>query len=161
MEYMYMKKLLIAGLIVLATPVAAFANSAGCGAGSMIFKGQSGLGPNILAATTNGSFGNQTFGMSSGTLGCNQNDTISAAADTFIDHNMERVARDMSTGGGEALDTLASLMGIQAEDKAAFFAATQASFSSIYSHGAVTSSDVVASLVDVMKADAALAKYVA
>jgi len=154
-----MKKLMIAGLLVLATPLAAQANSAGCGAGSMIFKGQSGLAPNVLAATTNGSFGNQTFGMTTGTLGCNQNDTVSAAAGTFIDANMERVARDMSTGEGEALDTLATLLGVAEEDKASFFALSQANFTKIYSREDVTSSEVVASLKAVMLTDVKLAKY--
>lgn len=156
-----MKKILIAGLLAVATPLAVQANSAGCGAGSMIFKGQSGIAPNVLAVTTNGIFGNQTFGITTGTLGCNQNDTVTAAADTFIDSNMERVARDMSTGQGESLETLATLMGIQAEDKATFFQVSQSNFSSIYSRDDVTSSEVIASLVEVMKADATLAKYVA
>ena len=156
-----MKKILIAGLLTLATPLAVQAHSSGCGAGAMVFSGQSGIAPNVLAATTNGISGNQTFGMTTGTLGCNQNDTVADAADTFIDSNMERVARDMSTGQGESLETLAALMGIHAEDKAAFFQVSQSNFSSIYSRDDVTSSEVIASLVGVMKADATLAKYVA
>ena len=154
-----MKKLVIAGLLTLATPFAAYANSVGCGAGSIIFKGQSGVGPNVLAATTNGSFGNQTFGISTGTLGCDANDTVTAAADIFIDNNMERVARDMATGNGEALDTLATLMGIEEADKASFFQVSQSNFSSIYSHDTVTSSEVIASLKAVMLKDIKLAKY--
>ncbi len=154
-----MKKLMIAGLLVMATPFAAQANSVGCGAGSMIFKGQSGLAPNVLAATTNGISGNQTFGITTGTLGCNQNDTVTAQADIFIDSNMERVARDMSVGEGEALDTLATLMGIADEDKASFFQLSQANFTKIYSREDVTSSEVVASLKAVMLTDVKLAKY--
>lgn len=154
-----MKKLMIAGVLVLATPLAAYANSVGCGAGSQVFKGQSGLAPNVLAATTNGISGNQTFGITSGTLGCNQNDTVTAAADIFIDSNMERVARDMSTGEGEALDTLATLMGVEQADKATFFKVSQANFTSIYSRDDVTSSEVIASLKNVMLKDIKLAKY--
>lgn len=156
-----MKKIMIASLLVLATPFAAQANSVGCGAGSMVFKGQSGLAPNVLAATTNGLSGNQTFGITSGTLGCNQNDTVTAAAGEFIDKNMERVARDMSTGKGESLETLATLMGIEQADKAKFFQISQANFTSIYSRDDVTSSEVIASLKSVMQSDADLAKYVA
>ena len=33
----------------------------GCGAGTIIWEGQSGLVPKVLGATTNGIFGNQTF----------------------------------------------------------------------------------------------------
>lgn len=156
-----MKKIIIAGLMVL-TPLAAQAgNSAGCGLGSQLFDGQSGLGPNILAATTNGISGNNTFGMSSGTLGCNQDDTVTAAADTFLDANMERVARDMSTGEGEALETLATLMGVEAADKAAFYTVSQSNFKAIFSSEDVSSLEVMASLKAVMSSNAALAKYAA
>lgn len=143
------------------TPLAAQANSAGCGLGSTLFDGQSGLAPNILAATTNGISANQTFGMTSGTLGCNAEDTVTAAADTFLDANMERVARDMATGEGEALDTLATLMGVEAADKAAFYTVSQSNFKAIFSSDDVNSSDVMASLKAVMSKDAALAKYAA
>ena len=156
-----MKKLLVAGLLTLSTPFAAHANSAGCGLGSTLFDGQSGLAPNILAATTNVISGNQTFGMTTGTLGCNQNDTVSAAADDFINNNMERVARDMSTGGGETMDTLAALMGIEAADKAAFMQVSQHNFTTIYSRDDVSSTEVLSSLKAVMLSDKALAKYVA
>ena len=156
-----MKKLMMAGVLALATTIAAYANSVGCGAGSMVFKGQSGLAPNVLAATTNGISGNQTFGITSGTLGCNKNDTVPNVAGIFIDNNMERVARDMSTGEGEALETLATLMGIEEADKAAFYEMSQANFSSIYTRDDVTSSEVIASLRSVMAKDIQLAKYAA
>ena len=156
-----MKKIIIASLMVL-TPLAVQAgNSAGCGLGSTLFKGQSGVAPNVLAATTNGISGNQTFGMTTGTLGCNGNDTVTAAADTFLDANMERVARDMATGEGEALDTLATLMGVDAIDKAAFYTVSQSNFKTIFSRDDVSSLEVMASLKAVMSTDATLAKYTA
>jgi len=153
-----MKKIVIAGLMVLA-PMAAQADSAGCGVGSILFDGQSGLAPNVLAATTNGISGNNTFGMTSGTLGCNANDTVTAAADIFLKSNMERVARDMATGEGEALETLATLMGIEDADKPAFYTVSQSNFKTIYSRDDVTSNEVLASLKGVMLKDVTLAKY--
>jgi hypothetical protein len=155
-----MKKILVAGLLVLSTPFAAHANSVGCGLGSTLFDGQSGIAPNVLAATTNGISGNQTFGITTGTLGCNQNDTVSAAADSFIKSNMERVARDMSTGNGETMDTLAALMGIQEADKETFFQVSQHNFTTIYSRDDVTSTEVLSALKAVMLSDESLAKYV-
>ena len=156
-----MKKIIIASLLVL-TPLAVQAtNSAGCGIGSQLFAGQKGLVPNVLAATTNGISGNNTFGMSSGTLGCNQNDTVTAAADTFLDANMERVARDMSTGEGEALETLATLIGVDAADKAAFYTVSQSNFKTIFSRDDVSSLEVMTSLKAAMYTYAALANYVA
>lgn len=67
-----MKKFLAAAAFVAAfSASSAFAvDSTGCGLGSMIFRGQRGLVPQILAVTTNGSFGTQTFGISTGTSGC-------------------------------------------------------------------------------------------
>ena len=155
-----MKKVLVAGLLTLSTPFAAYANSAGCGLGSTLFDGQSGIAPNVLAVTTNGISGNQTFGITTGTLGCNQNDTVTAAADSFINSNMERVARDMSTGNGETMDTLAALMGIEDADKETFFQVSQHNFTTIYSRDDVTSSEVLAALRAVMLSDKSLAKYV-
>ena len=156
-----MKKIVIAGLMVMA-PLAAQASggSAGCGLGSVLFDGQSGVGPNVLAVTTNGTFGNQTFGITTGTLGCNQNDTVTAAADTYLDANMERVARDMSAGRGESLETLANLIGINDADKAEFYTASQQNFTRIYSRDDVTSGEVLASLKAVMQSNSVLAKYV-
>jgi hypothetical protein len=150
---------MIAGILVLASPLAVQANSVGCGFGSQLFKGQTDVGPNVMAATTNGSTGNQTFGISSGTLGCNAEDAVPNVAGLFIEHNMERVARDMSTDQGEALETLANLMGIQAADKQAFFEVSQNNFTTIFSHDNVTSSEVIASLHDVMTKDSRLSKY--
>lgn len=156
-----MKKFLLVGLLTLSAPLAVQANSAGCGLGSTLFKGQSGLAPNVLAATTNGTSGNQTFGMTTGTLGCNQNDTVTVAAGSFIDSNMERVARDMSTGSGESMDTLAALIGIQEADQAKFKQVSQHNFTTIFSHDAVTSSEVLSALKAVMLSDKDLAKYAA
>lgn len=156
-----MKKIILAVALV-ASPMASMGaeTGPGCGWGSMLMDGESGAGPNVLAATTNGTFGNQTFGMSSGTLGCDSSQTIQRAAADFLDDNMEKVARDMSTGQGESLDTLANLMGIQGQDKAKFFSVTHDNFSTIFSSDAVSSVDVMASIQEVMKKDSTLSQYV-
>jgi hypothetical protein len=78
----------------------------------------------------------------------------------FLDDNMEKVARDMSSGQGESLDALANLMGVQPADKAAFFAQTHENFSEIFSGDAVSSTEVMDNLQSVMQQDAALARYV-
>ena len=67
--------LLLAPLSVLADPP----NSVGCGVGSQLFDGQSGVAPQVLAVTTNGILGNQTFGISSNTLGCKSDGTVMAS----------------------------------------------------------------------------------
>src|SRR5437879_12172027 len=45
----------------------------GCGLGKLAwadFKHQKNIGPQVLMATTNGTFGSQTFGISTATSGC-------------------------------------------------------------------------------------------
>jgi hypothetical protein len=156
-----MKKTLIAGLL-LASPLAVNADTGpGCGWGAMLFDGQDGLAPNVLAATTNGILGNQTFGMTTGTAGCDPSQPVTmTAVDIFLDANMERVARDMATGHGESLTTLAGLMGIEDSDKGTFFTLAQKNFDKIFSKDSISSSEVLVALKGIMKTDHSLAKYV-
>src|SRR5690606_25896352 len=67
-----MKRLLIGSLLAAAS-LNAFATAPGgpgCGWGNMLFEGQSGLPSHLVASITNGTSGNATFGMTSGTNGC-------------------------------------------------------------------------------------------
>ena len=136
-------------------------DSTGCGVGSMIFDGKSGVGPQVLAVTTNGSTGNQTFGISSGTLGCDQNGTISSSEKIgmFTGDNMEKLAMDMSRGEGEALATVADMLEVRSEDRADFYAAAKANFARIYTSSDVTAGEVVANLNAVLAADDKLKIY--
>lgn len=158
-----MKKIAFSALAIALSTGTAMAqqNNVGCGLGSMVFDGQSGLAPQVLAATTNGISGNQTFGISSGTLGCTQDGVVrsSAKLSMFTGSNMDKLAADMSKGQGETLETLADLMGVEAADKAEFFAATRDNFSKIFDSSDVTAEQVLANLNDVLAADAKLSRY--
>ncbi len=158
-----MRKQLMTMIVCLAPMAALAANTGpGCGLGAMVFDGQSGVGPHILAATTNGTSGNQTFGLTSGTLGCDPTQPIMvAAADTYLNDNLEQVARDMATGGGEALVTLAALIGIEPADRPAFYRLTQRGFGQLFADDTVTSVEVLQALRELMAQDQILAKYVA
>lgn len=151
-----MKKL-IAGAILLSASSLSFADP-GCGVGAMIWKGQSGIAPHVLAATTNGSFGNQTFGMTTGTLGCQTNETIQSMA-LYLDSNIDKVARDMSRGEGENLNTLAVLMGVEEQDRAHFNSTLQSNFSAIFPTADTTSDQAVSAIVEILEKDQALSKY--
>jgi len=74
----------------------------GCGLGSMVFEGQNGLMSQTAAATTNGIFGNQTFGITSGTLNCERykDFAYNEKVDTFVAQNMDNLARDIARGQG-------------------------------------------------------------
>lgn len=155
-----MKKSIIAVALAASIPMLAQANP-GCGLGAQVFEGKSDPGSHIMAATTNGISGNQTFGMSTGTLGCDTSKKITfGAADLYLNANMEKVARGMATGEGEALNTLADLMGIQTEDKVTFFTATKVNFGKIFKGDSVSADEVLVSLKSIMQQDSSLAKYV-
>lgn len=127
----------------------------GCGLGSIAWEGQSnGLMTQTMAATTNGTFGNQTFGISSGTSNCEQFKTwtYNEKVDTFVADNMDNLARDIARGQGEYVNTLALLMEIPKAKKDAFRSELQAHFSDIYTSDQVTYSEVVQNIVIVAQA---------
>lgn len=160
-----MKKITLAAAILglLASGAAVADDSTGCGLGTMLFDGKSGAGFQVLAVTTNGTLGNQTFGISSGTLGCDSDATITSNAkmSMYVGNNMESLAQNMSVGGGESLTTLADMMGIAPADRAAFYTATQTHFNQIFPTADTQAKDVVSNLHAMMAKDAALAKYTA
>ena len=161
-----MKKLItILSLIaaIAAFPALALAadNVGGCGVGSMIFKGQRGVAPQVLAITTNGISGNQTFGITTGTLGCTQDGMVTSNMKMamFIDSNKDQLARDMSVGSGETLASLSHLMGIEAKDQAAFNRLTKENVARIFTSESVPTEQVVASLRQVLASDTTLSHY--
>lgn len=133
----------------------------GCGLGALAFEGESGVGPQVLAATTNGTSGSQTFGISSNTSGCARNGKVIVPERVamFIGPNMNHLAQDMSRGQGETLATLAYVIGIEEQDRPHFYAATQQNFERIMPSPDVTAADVAASLNTVMLNDPTLRRY--
>jgi hypothetical protein len=159
-----MKKTILT-VILLAPLSAALANppnSVGCGLGSQVFDKQSGVAPQVLAATTNGTFGNQTFGISSGTSGCDPDGTVVASARVpmFVGANLDSLAHDIAMGQGESLESLATAMGIRESDKAGFFYVTKENYALIFTSANVTAADVLNSIYTVMAKDEKLAQYV-
>ena len=156
-----MKKLLAIALLATTANVATADQDIGCGLGSMIMFGQSGPNFKALGATTNGTFGNQTFGITTGTLGCQTNGAITSRArlGMFTGSNLDRLARDMSVGQGETLNVLADLMGVKDADKAHFFQATRTNFGKIFAPENETAGEILAALEQVMAEDATLAPY--
>lgn len=107
-----------AGALALASNAQAV-DSTGCGLGSMAWRGQSGIAPQVLAATTNGLFGTQTFGITFGTSGCDPNGRITGGtgrmALAFMENNMEQYAMDAAAGRGETIETLAGILNMDSE----------------------------------------------
>ena len=145
-----MKKI-ISLIAALGLTTAVYANeNTGCGLGSLIIHNQNTVALQVLAATTNGTSGNQTFGITSGTSNCAKpnNYVSNDKLNKFVSENMDELAMDISAGKGETLETVAKLMNV--ENNAAFTAKLQANFSNIYTSENVTSATVIDSIAKYM-----------
>jgi hypothetical protein len=140
-----MKRLLVSlsAVIALSGVASATVNSqTGCGLGSMIIKDDSSAIMLALQATTNATSGNQTFGITSGTLGCKKTKFVmNERAEKFVASNMDILAKEIAIGHGESLDTLDELLKV--EDKVAFNTRLQANYNKIYSSKSVKMADVL------------------
>jgi hypothetical protein len=126
---------------------------AGCGLGSMIFDPDSGF-TQVLAATTNGSSANQTFGITSGTSNCDTGPGSSDSAKVFVESNRAALAKDIARGKGETLASLSDLAGCQ-NDKLVG-KKLQKNFKKIFPNAKVTDQQVSEKVVAVLKSDASL-----
>ncbi len=157
-----MTRWILVALLVAAPMGQAFADpDIGCGPGTQIWEGSKGVAPKVMGSTTNGVIGLQSFGISFGTMGCNQGGMVTADARLrmFTGSNMDRLARDMAHGQGETLDTFAHLYGVSEGDRVAFNAFTRQHFAEIYGGDAVTEVEMLDSLDRLLTADPALAVY--
>lgn len=132
---------------------------AGCGLGSMAFEGKDSKGPQILAATTNGTFGTQTFGITSGTSNCTTDGMIkkSMAQQAFAEVNFEDLSQEMAKGHGEHLRAFAHLFGCSTESVDTFGSVVQQHYSDIFSSADVTPADLIQSVKQHIAANPALA----
>jgi hypothetical protein len=83
---------------------------AGCGLGSLVFEPS---GMQVLAATTNGSFYSQTFGISFGTSNCNDPSSAKTAyeQEVFMNANLASLSKEAAQGDGVTLRAFAELLG--------------------------------------------------
>lgn len=140
-----MKKILLstAATVLLATSAMATVNNqTGCGLGSQIIKDDSTAIMLALQATTNGTSGNQTFGISSGTSGCKKTKfAMNEQTQRFVASNMDQLSKEIAMGHGEVVSTLAELL--EVEDKSAFIASLQKNYNAIYTSSNVQMADVL------------------
>jgi hypothetical protein len=114
----------------------------------MAWRGQSGIIPQVLAATTNGLFGNQTFGITTGTSGCDPNGRVTGGTGrmlfAFLENNMEQFAFDASVGQGE---TLVSIAGILNVDEAELSAKIHDNFGMLFASNNVDAVELTLSIL--------------
>ncbi|MCG8614101.1 MAG: DUF3015 domain-containing protein [Pseudomonadales bacterium] len=159
-----MKKIIAASALLMGSSYLMAAGGhgpAGCGLGTaVVFKNPTQWHEHVLAATTNGTSGNQTFGMTSGTLGCKDaNGPLAGGPSIYFDKNMDQIAADSAQGEGESLEVLAALIGIEQADQAAFNQMMQNNFDSIFASSNVTSGIALEQLAVLMSTDVTLKKY--
>jgi len=143
-----------AGMVFAANPD----TGPGCGLGKLAwsdYKNQKNIAPQVMMATTNGTFGSNTFGISFGTSGCTNDGVVmkTSQVDVFASINFENLSQDMAQGRGEHLASLATLLGVPAEQQAEFFAMTQDKYTTLIQSGETTPVAMVKALQDVMAAN--------
>lgn len=89
---------------------------AGCGLGAMVLGSQKGW-TQVFAATLNGTSGNQTFGITSGTSNCTDGGAVAMDKQVpmFVEVNRFALAKEAARGGGDTVSGLAHLMGCDAK----------------------------------------------
>ena len=156
------KKWLRLGAILLPlTATAAWADhpdtGPGCGLGKLAwsdYSRQKSIAPQVMMATTNGTFWSQTFGISSGTSGCTNDGTIMAEhkVSVFAAANYDSLSQEMARGGGEHLASLAELMGVPEQSRPEFYAMAQTRYAGLVESGDATPTAMIRTLQAGMEA---------
>ena len=156
-----MKKML-AGLVLLSGSSVAMASAGGegCGWGNALFAGSDGVASHVLAATTNNTFGNNTFGMTFGTNGCSTAGKLSYGGKNVVSSIMNEFSEDVARGDGDAMSTVAVLYGVEPTDRDTFASVMHENFAVLFPSEDVTVDEMIVSMENVMKADPTLTKYI-
>lgn len=144
---------LLAGLFVVGTAEAKHYGAAGCGLGSVVWKNDNSVVSQVLAATTNGTFYSQIFGITTGTSNCTNEGTVSKNKEIpmFIEANQIALASDIARGSGETLENLNAVLGCS--DTAVVNAQLQKNYQSIFSTDNIKNEAVTGSIINVLKSN--------
>ena len=124
-------------------------DNCGCGIGRMALGENPPTVLSQLAVTfLNSICGNETFGISSGTLDCAPSAGIASNTriQQYVADNMDQLATDIAVGQGESLNALADLMNVPSKDRSVLYTNLQSHFEQIFSSSHVTSTEVVGNL---------------
>lgn len=127
--------------------------SAGCGLGSLIFE-PSGDFVQVFAATTNNTFGTQTFGITSGTSNCDTSEGSARSVETFIATNRSTLAVEAARGRGETITSLSAIAACS--DDQMLGRMLQSNFKSIFTTATVSDQEVSRNMVTLMRGSADL-----
>jgi len=135
----------------------------GCGLGKLAwadFKRQKDIAPQLLMATTNGTFGSQTFGISFGTSGCTNDGKVWAEHKTehFVAATFDDLTGDMARGQGEHLTALAMLLGVPPDHQQTFYALAQERYREFMSRGETSPTALIKALSEAIAGHPVVAK---
>lgn len=125
--------------------------AAGCGLGSMLFEGKNEWYEQVLAATTNGTSGNQTFGITFGSLNCDANKLAlkTERAKVFVAANKNAVVNELAMGQGETVSVLANIY--NCESSAVFGDLIKSNYSSVISNTELSTEQIVENMDQVVQ----------
>jgi len=126
---------LLAGIIALVPQAQANKfGMAGCGLGTFIFSPGGGWFGQTSAATTNATFFNQGFGITSGTSNCLPPGKMAQvkAQQQFLVDNLPVLSKEMAQGEGEYLQVFSQTMGCQPSAYPKFTEQMQQSYPKIF-----------------------------
>ena len=126
---------------------------AGCGLGYVLFgNGDNSRVMQILAVTTNGTSGSQTFGITTGTSGCTEDGAVKFVkeAEVFAEVNLDSLKREMAMGQGEYVTSFAHLLGATEAEVPALVSLFQQNYGNLFPSATTTSGELMASLSDLL-----------
>jgi hypothetical protein len=149
-----LRNLALAGVFAVGFSVQAgtVRDNCGCGVGTMALGDQTGLLSHLAATFLNGISGNQTFGISSGTLDCEKASELVSVkeVEVFVADNMDHIVTEAAVGEGAYLSALADLLNVEESARADFYANLQINFSEIFTGPEVQAGEVTRSIVQLI-----------
>ncbi|TGJ99687.1 DUF3015 domain-containing protein [Leptospira semungkisensis] len=105
--------------------------AAGCGLGSIVISENKKV-HQVIGATVNATLGNQTFGISTGTLNCETSGFSQKEMEQqiFVHMNYQSLEQEFAKGSGEKMEAFASLLGCS--DKVTFGKVGKEKFSDLF-----------------------------
>lgn len=142
---------MLAGALLSAPAAQAVGNHpmAGCGLAYLLFaKDDNSKGTQILAATTNSFYGTQAFGITSGTLGCTEDGTVSIGKELelFTAVNLNNLSEEMAKGSGEYVSAFASLLGADEKTRPVLLSFFQEKYEVLFPTTETTATEMLARL---------------
>jgi Protein of unknown function (DUF3015) len=147
------KKTIVAGCLLAFIPVSAEAVGnhpmAGCGLAYFLYAHRDNAkATQIFGATTNASFGTQTFGISSGTSGCTEDGAVKLAKETevFAAVNLSNLRQNMAAGEGPYAAAFARLLGATKSQETAMLSFFQIHYPALFPSASTSAQEMLMTL---------------